>query len=392
VTRSFYRSASLTTLLLALYAFSGGGTGIAAAQTRSGVRRFATTVTEVVAYPAFYHAQLVRVRGALQQTPDNQLSIADGDASVLVIGQAAAGLTPDSSADQEVVGTLFDVGRLGEHDPRLAGLNVEELSRKRSGKPWPAANELLVIAAESIDRAAPFPAPSIRALALAPGRYVGTQVTVTGRFRGRNLYGDQPGTPGRSRVDFLLQSADASVWVVGLRPQGPGFNFSVESRQDVDRWLEVSGVVRREQTFVVLDGVSVRLAPAPVGAQESEPVARVRTVGPAPEIVFSAPVNDETDVSRNTRIRIQFSQDLDPTSIDGQIRVAYVNDAKADADGKPSELSFIADYEPGVRVLEIRFRGPLDGYRTVRVELLPGIKATDGAPLTPWTLSFTSGG
>jgi len=46
-------------------------------------------------------------------------------------------------------------------------------------------------------RGTPLPAePSIRALALAPDRYVGKGVTVTGRFRGANLFA-RPFDPAR---------------------------------------------------------------------------------------------------------------------------------------------------------------------------------------------------
>jgi hypothetical protein len=35
---------------------------------------------------------------------------------------------------------------------------------------------------------------------------------------------------------------------------------------------------------------------------------------------------------------------------------------------------------------------PFEAFRTVKVELLDGIKAFDGAPVTPWTVTFSVGG
>jgi hypothetical protein len=50
-----------------------------------------------------------------------------------------------------------------------------------------------------------------------------------------------------------------------------------------------------------------------------------------------------------------------------------------------------ARYDPALRVIALRFAGPLDPARTLRIELLDGIRALDGAPLKPWVLTFTVG-
>ena len=49
-------------------------------------------------------------------------------------------------------------------------------------------------------------------------------------------------------------------------------------------------------------------------------------------------------------------------------------------------------YDPGTRVLDIGFSAPLERFRTVTVELVDGIKGSDGAPLKPWRLTFSLGG
>jgi hypothetical protein len=42
--------------------------------------------------------------------------------------------------------------------------------------------------------------------------------------------------------------------------------------------------------------------------------------------------------------------------------------------------------------MEINFDPPLDRFRIVEVRLTDGILGTDGTPLKPWTLTFTTGG
>ncbi len=146
-------------------------------------------------------------------------------------------------------------------------------------------------------------------MALDPNRYVDQEVTVVGRFRGRNLYGDLPDAPGKSRWDFVIQSADAAVWVTGRRPRGDGFDLNIDNRVDTGRWLEVAGQVKFDRGLVRLEATSIRPGQPPA---QSAPEALVKMPVhvPPPEVVFSAPTNDETDVEPTASIRIQFSRDL----------------------------------------------------------------------------------
>jgi len=41
--------------------------------------------------------------------------------------------------------------------------------------------------------------------------------------------------------------------------------------------------------------------------------------------------------------------------------------------------------------LEIKFNTPIEPFRTVQVQLKEGITGTDGQPLRPYTLLFTTG-
>jgi hypothetical protein len=369
-------------------------TAHAAAQSRrapGALARKATTVDALVAYPVFFHTQAVRVRGALLERERGHV-LRHGDAEVRVAGPAVAGAASAPDTVVEVTGTFLDVGRLTEGDPRLTAVDLTLVWEPR-GRPWPAAGEVLLLAIDSLAGAEPFPAPSIRALALDPWRYVNQRVTVTGRFRGMNLYGDLPDAPARERYAFALQSADAAVWVVGLRPRGRGFNLNVYARVDTGRSLEVSGTVTFVRGLPIIEGSLVAEGREPADQAPSEPAARVPAIGPRPEVIFSAPTRDETDVPVTTNVRIQFSRDLDPRSFAGQVRVGYVRAEAAERGASSApRLEFSMRYDEGLRMLEILFPEPLERFGTLLVELADGIKARDGATLLPWTLTFSLGG
>jgi hypothetical protein len=105
---------------------------------------------------------------------------------------------------------------------------------------------------------------------------------------------------------------------------------------------------------------------------------------PPPEVIFSAPTQGETDVEPDAKIRIQFSRDMREDSMKGGIAVAYAGIA----DPPPP---FTVRYDPGRRVAEIVFAGPLSPFANVQVTLKESIVGTDGQALKPYTLAFTVG-
>jgi hypothetical protein len=111
--------------------------------------------------------------------------------------------------------------------------------------------------------------------------------------------------------------------------------------------------------------------------------------GPPPEVRFSLPSEGETDVSPATTVRIQTTRDLDEATLAGRVRVSYVEPPSAAAPTVP--IQHTETWDPGNRVLTIKLSAPLERFRTIRVELLEGIKGTDGQPLKPWALTFTTG-
>lgn len=388
-----HESAAATLALVASVAFVAGAPAPAGAQgTRPALTRSVTTIPALTTYPAFFNTQPVRVRGEIGGT-DTAPTLTAGEAVVVLAGRTAVAAAATPGRQVEVTGTFLDVARVPAGDPRLRDLDIERLSEERLGKPAPGSGELLVLIAETIDDADPRPAPSIRAVALDPWRFLDERVTLTGRFRGRNLYGEQPNAPGTSRWDFVLQSADASIWVTGMRPRGRGFNFDINSRLDTERWLEASGTVRLERGLVVLEAAELREAEPIADTSQPEAIVRVPVALPPPEVIFSAPTEGETDVALDTTVRIQFSRDMDPTTFAGQVRVRYLGQESAErGEAAPPPVQVSTSYDGGRRVLELRFSEPLQRFRTLEVELRDGITSIDGQPLVPWTLRFGLGG
>lgn len=349
------------------------------AASQGPVRRLAT-VAALREYPSYFHLQNVLLHGEFVES-GTQIVLRGGERDVPVILKDST--TPSGLV--EVRGQLVDVGRLEPGDARVAAY-----AQERNFDPWPRPGEELVLTVTNVITAQAEASPSVRALALQPWRFEGQKVMVVGQFRGRNLFGDLPSAPGKSRNDFVLRSADAAVWVTDLQPRGRGFVLSVDARVDTGRWLQVSGTVALTRGLTTIVGTTIAEAEVP----EASPPAEEEAPPPPPpaepgEVVFSSPTDGETDVPASGRVRLQFSRGLDPASLTDRIRVAYVG---APAAGGVAPLPFTSAYDGATRAVEIRFAAPLEAFRTVRIELLDGIRTFDGAPVRPWTLTFSVGG
>ena len=355
--------------------------------------RRATNLAMLLAYPGFYMGRPIMIVGKVGIV-DNQLRVSDDTTSVQLVFKGNA---PDGI--DEIRGEFWDVGRLKADDPRLSALDLRTIFKIDPDGPWPRPGEVTAIVATAVTPASPPIAPSVRAIVLNPSRYVDQKVAVTGQFSGRNLLGDLPDAPARSRYDFVLRSADAAIWVANMRPRlrdanGKEFELALDSRLDSSRWLSIRGTVQQGRGLLWIDAEAGSLAlakPPTETANEEEPV-RV-PAGPPPEVVFSAPTEDETDVLLATNVRIQFSRDIDQTTLKGRIRVRYLDSQTAER-GEPvtPTADFTFQYTGANRMLELRFAKPLERFRTIKVDLLEGIIGTDGQPLKPWTLTFALGG
>jgi hypothetical protein len=356
--------------------------------------RRATNLAALLAYPGFYHGRPIVVVGKIALEQNGQLRVSDEAVSLHLVfkGNAPDGL-------DEVRGEFWDIGRMKLDDLRLSTYDLRTTFKIDPDAPWPRPGEVTAIIATAVAPAAPPVAPSIRAIVLNPSRYLDQKVSITGQFSGRNLLGELPDAPARSRYDFVLRSADAAIWIINMRPKmkdanGKDLELGLDARIDTGRWLTLRGTVQQGRGLLWLDAEAGSLSPArpPTETTTEEEPIRV-PAGPPPEVIFSAPTADETDVSMTTTVRMQFSRDIDQATLKGRIRVGYLQSQSVER-GEPvtPTVDFTFQYAGANRVLELRFPKPLERFRTLKVDLIDGILGTDGQPLKPWTLTFALGG
>jgi hypothetical protein len=341
-----------------------------------GARRL-TTLAALRQFPGYYHLQNVLLRGEFADKGTEIALRADEQEmrALLAEGVAAA------SGAVEVRAQLVDVGRLEAGDPRLG-----RYPGPRDPERWPRPGEELFLNITGVTAAQNAASPSVRALALEPWKFVGQMVTLVGQFRGRNILGDLPASPAKGRYDFVLRSADGAIWVTGLRPRARGIELSVDARVDTGRWVQVTGTVAHERGLVMIEGTTFAVATAPEAAPTVEEPPEPEVPRLPLEVVFSSPTADETDVPATSPVRIQFSRGVDPKTIPGQIRVTY---AGAAPDAAP--IQFAQSYDAANRAIELKFAQRLESFRTVRVEILEGLRAFDGGLFKSWTLTFSVG-
>jgi hypothetical protein len=352
--------------------------------------RRAASLAALFTYPGFYQSQLVVVRGSLATRDQAVLVSPTVQRSIPLIFNGPSPI----DGPVEVRATFWDVGRLQRDDPRVQTLGLIRLVPNNGEGDWPRPGEIcaLIVSDAMSIKPADGP-PSLRLIALDSSIYAGQRVKLTGQFRGRNLYGDLPQSPGLSQWDFVLRSGDAAVWVTGMRPRGKGFNLNVQARVDTGVWLETIGVVHDGKGLVWIEAQQLALAAPDLETRGSEtPPAQL--MGPPPEVIFSDPEEGELDVSLKAVVRLQFSRDMNPDSFKGNVRWSYV---APDAVAGPATTTEPPReprhrYDRAKRSLEIRLE-PDDtaAYRDIVVELLDGIAATDGAKLKPWSLRFSLG-
>ena len=362
---------------------------VSATVSAQPVTRRATNIAALLAYPSFFHQRAVVIVGKVTTANNGDVRVADEAGSVRVVAKGGA---PDGL--DEIRGEFWDLGRMKPDEPRLASLDLRATFHIDPESPWPKSGEVLAILATAVTPASPPPAPTIRAIVLNPSRYLDQKVTITGQYAGRNVLGDLPDAPAKSRYDFVLRAADAAIWVTNMRPKTREFELSLDARIDTGRWLQVTGTVQHGRGLQWLEAEAGTLAAAkpPTETVDTEPPIRV-PAAPPPEVIFSAPTQGETDVSMSTNVRIQFSRDIDAATLKGHVRVSYL-DSQTRERGEPvtPTAEFTTQFNAANRVLEIRFTKPLERFRTLKVELVEGILGTYQQPLKPWTLTFDTGG
>lgn len=350
--------------------------------------RRATTITALRNYPGFYHQQVVLVVGEIKGQVERATIGTDEGAITLV----ARELPRESRV--EARGQFLDVGRMSQDDPRLIPFNLLDRIRGAYQDRWPKpGEELLLLMSNTVPApaATSATAPPLRAVAMEPSRFENQKVTIVGQFRGRNLFGDLPEAPAQNRFQFVLRSSDAALWVMGVAPKGKGFSFDPGKRIDSGRWVKVAGTVKTAKGLTWLEGTTLELALEP---QETTTEVEIDLPPPPPvEVLFTAPTEGEADVRLAERIRIQLSRDLDPETLTDRIRISYSStDSRERGEAQPPPVEFTTNYAPENRALEIRPTEPFERFRVVTLEMLPGVKGTDGGDLLPFKLTFTTGG
>jgi Big-like domain-containing protein len=355
--------------------------------------RRATNLATVLAYPGFFHGRPILIVGKVGVEKD-QLRLSDDNTSIHLLFKGTA---PDGL--DEVRGEFWDLGRMKADDIRLSTYDLRQTFKIDPDAPWPRPGDVTAIVATAVAPATLPTQPSIRAIVLNPSRFLDQKVAITGQFSGRNLLGEMPDAPGKTRYDFVLRSTDAAIWVTNMRPKlkdaaGKDLELGLDARIDTGRWLTLRGTVQQARGLLLLDAEagSLSLAKPPTETHTDEEPIRV-PAGPPPEVIFSAPTQDETDVLMTTTVRIQFSRDIDPATLKGRIKPHYLESQSAER-GEPvtPAVDFTFQYAPANRVLEIKFGKPLERFRTLKLDLLDGILGTDSQPLKPWTLTFMLGG
>jgi len=359
--------------------------------------RHLTTIDALRRFSGYFHLQNVVLRGELVEVgaPGEATgSTRPGGGVVGVSGSAPRFALRGGDNEMQVLlndvsvipgpvevrAQLFDIGRLTATDPRLG-----RYDNKPDADHWPMPGEELLLNVMGIVKANTDSMPTIRAIALEPWKFEGQSVTVTGQFGGRNLFGDLPAAPAKDKYDFVLRTTEGGIWITGLRPKGKDFDLNVDARVDTSHWLQVSGLVKRERGLVLLEAKT--MTPA------QPPATRVVVEAPPPqpkepgEIVFSSPTDGETNVSPTAPIRVQFSRGVDPPTLNGHFRFSYIG-------GAPPEgtIDVQATYDVGTHAVVLRLSKPLETFRTVKLELLEGVKTFDGAPIKPWSVTFSVGG
>src|SRR6478752_441359 len=209
---------------------------IAGTVSAQPVTRRATNLTTLLAYPGFFHGRPIVIVGKVGVDKD-QLRLTDDNGSIHLLFKGTA---PDGL--DEVRGEFWDLGRMKADDIRLSTYDLRQTFKIDPNAPWPRPGEVTAIIATAVAPAVVPNQPSIRAIELNPSRYLDQKVAITGQFSGRNLLGEMPDAPGKSRYDFVLRSTDAAIWVTNMRPRlkdagGKEIELGLDARIDTGRWL-----------------------------------------------------------------------------------------------------------------------------------------------------------
>lgn len=232
---------------------------------------------------------------------------------------------------------------------------------------------------EKLGKDAKVAVTSLELLVTRAGKMDGQLVRVVGKFRGRNLFGDLPAKSMRRVDDWVIKDSLFAVWVSNKKPKGDGFELDPSIRRDSSRWVEVIGRPSTRNGVVVIDAAQVALTQPPTPKAEAAPPP------PPPErpkvppmIVFSLPLDGESDFEFSGRIMVQFNNDMDEESFKGRVGLRYEGAAMP---GDPGFERMRVSYDPGSKALIVDPGAPILKGRVLDLVLLTGIVDIDGQPL-----------
>jgi hypothetical protein len=248
---------------------------LAASSDAQPATRRATNLATLLAYPGFFHGRPIVIVGTVGIDKD-QLRLSDDNGSIHLVFKGSA---PDGL--DEVRGEFWDIGRMKPDDIRLSTYDLRQTFKIDPEAAWPRPGDATAIIATAVAPAVMPAQPSIRAIVLNPSRYLDQKVAITGQFSGRNLLGEMPDAPGKSRYDFVLRSADAAIWVTNMRPKlkdANGKEYELSRRIDTGRWLRCTarctGAIFWDRRRC--NSLSVAKPPTETGPRTSRSAARGR--------------------------------------------------------------------------------------------------------------------
>jgi hypothetical protein len=223
--------------------------------------------------------QAVRVRGDLVPAEGNALSLREGGDAVLLIPVVELRLPELSSLIGRRVEVLGAARRLPERQDRVPCHDVQAAPESwcedpelpplpdRGGHPtWPRNSVTfwgIIDATPGARAEANREASALQAVVADPSRFEDSDVTLVGRFRGANLFGDLPTTTRLDEADWVIADGDAALWVTGKPPRGDGWRLSLRDESESRWWIEVRGRIEVRDGIPYLQAKQLRLRPAP---------------------------------------------------------------------------------------------------------------------------------
>jgi hypothetical protein len=100
---------------------------------------------------------------------------------------------------------------------------------------------------------------SLEELIANPGRFVGREIAVRGRFGGANLFDDFPPGTRRAREDWVLRDPPFSLWITAVDAGGEGWRLDPAARRECAWRLRVEGLLERHDGVLYLKARRVHL-------------------------------------------------------------------------------------------------------------------------------------